>query len=99
MNFYDFCIGELVNRGMFENQAKEVMQRVMTKENDTMAGRWQDKVSDYPPALKGVIWMGVEHETLEYIKENCPEAWFRPVFDKDHPMRKEFESLKERGEV
>lgn len=90
MNFYDFFINELVQRGMFDNQAKSVMDKVMAN-NPHMEGRWSEKTTGYPENLTNIIWLSVEQEALEFIKENCPQAWFRPMFDREHPLRKEFE--------
>lgn len=98
MNFYEFGVNEMKNRGMFKNQAEEVMQNVISDSesnaesvNREMEGRWGDSIDDYPPMLKVTVFMGIEPFALEYIKKNCPEAWFRPMFDRDHPLRKKFE--------
>lgn len=90
MNFYDYFIKQLTERGVFKNQAEEIMEKVMTN-NPMMEGRWSERTSNYPENLTNIIWMGIEDEALKYIKENCPQAWFRPMFDKEHPLRKEFE--------
>ncbi len=90
MNFYDFFINQLVQNGMFDNQAKAVVDKVMGN-NPQMEGRWGEKTTEYPQNLTNIIWLSVKHEALEFIKENCPQAWFRPMFDKEHPLRKEFE--------
>lgn len=90
MTFYEFGMKELQSRGMFTTQAENVMKNVIA-ENTQMGLRWNDNISDYPPMMKNIIWMSIENEALNYIKISCPEAWFRPVFDKDHPLRKQFE--------
>jgi len=92
MTFYEFGIKRLTEWGMFDNQAKEVMLREM-ETNEPMQGRWMENMESYPDIAKNIIWMGIEYTALEYIKEKCPEAWFRPLFDKNHPLRKEFEAL------
>ena len=91
MSFYEYITNQLTQRGMFNNQAKEVIENVM-KNQPEMDGRWEDDINGYPPALRNLIWVTVEHEALNYIKLRCPEAWFRAIFDKEHPLRKEFES-------
>lgn len=55
--------------------------------------RLKKDMQNYPEVTKNIIWMGIELTTLNYIKENCPEAWFRPLFDPDHPLRKELDAL------
>jgi len=100
MNFYELGIKELTSRGMFDNQAKEVMDRVVEDSknkdsaNNSMNSRWTDDIDGYPAPMKVVIYMGIEPIALEYIKEKIPEAWFRPMFDKEHPVRKQFEDNK-----
>lgn len=98
MNFYEFGVDELKKRGMFESQANEVMDKAVLESHDNensvnreMRDRWGDSIDAYPPMMKALVFMGIEPIALEYIKEKCPEAWFRPIFDKDHPLRKEFE--------
>ena len=98
MNFYEFGYEELKKRGMFDEQAHEVMERVVlnshSNENSVhwdMRDRWSDNINNYPPMLQPIVFMGIEPIALEYIKEKCPNAWFRPMFDKEHPLRKKFE--------
>lgn len=96
MNFYNFFINQLTQRGVFEGQAKLIMDKVIAN-NPHMDGRWDELTINYPQQLTNIIWISVEQETLEFIKENCPQAWFRPIFDIDHPLRKEFE--KQHGNI
>ena len=92
MTFYKFGTSELQKRGMFNSQAETVMQKVVAQ-NDQMDGRWNEDISEYPPMMKNLIWINIENEALKYIKKHCPEAWFRPVFDNEHPLRKKFEAM------
>jgi len=100
MTFYEFGIKDLVSKGMFDIQATEVMNRVVIDSknkdsaNNAMNGRWDDKVEDYPPTMSVVLSIAIEPIALEWIKDTLPEAWFRPMFDKDHPVRKQFEENK-----
>jgi hypothetical protein len=92
MTFYEFGIKELTSRGMFNYQAVKVIKNVMSG-NDLMQSRWNEDISGYPLLIRNFLWMDIEKEALNFIKISCPEAWFRPVFDKDHPLRKEFEAM------
>ena len=71
----------LVERGMFENQANAVMEAVKTdKGNEAMLGRWNEPANAYPETLYLVLWSSVKDAALAWIDENCPRAWFRPMF-------------------
>ena len=71
----------LVEHGMWPGQAQAIVDRVKAaKRNESMEGRWDDQIEDYPPQMLAVLWMSVRTEALVYIDENCPQAWFRPMF-------------------
>ncbi len=101
MKVYDYFVNHLEQMGMFKSQATEVMNKVVTESRENVESinrefkdRWGDDSNDYPPICLNLVFMGIEPIALEYIKETCPEAWFRPIFDKEHPLRKEFEATK-----
>lgn len=91
-SFKDFFIDELISLGMFPEQAKKVMYLTVSKDS-TMGNRWFDSEKNYPDVIKKILRIQVFEEALDFIKKECPEAWFRPIFDKDHPLRKEFDLL------
>ena len=71
----------LVECGMFENQADDVLVRVQADEaHEAMLGRWNEPADNYPEQLYLVLWMAVKDAALAWIDENCPRAWFRPMF-------------------
>jgi hypothetical protein len=73
---------QLVAYGMFEDWADEVIGRLKSTDvTKSMEGRWGDEVSGYPDSVYAILWVSAKREALEYIKENCPQAWFRPMFD------------------
>lgn len=73
----EFCF----ERGMFEDQAKAVVDTVIESDkNGAMAHRWSDDIEGYPPQMKAVIAASVKAHALRWIDEHCPQAWFRPVF-------------------
>lgn len=82
MTFRDKAKEILKARGMSENQAEAVMERVeAAPENDVMRGRWNDHVEGYPPQMFNVLGYTVRRHALEYIEENCPAAWFKSMFE------------------
>lgn len=71
----------LVGNGMFPHQSDEVMERIKTDEaHKSMKRRWTDSVDDYPPQMIQIVWLIAKQHALEYIDENLPKAWFRPMF-------------------
>lgn len=88
MNFREEALEMLTSRGMFDDQAAAVMERVMAdKANEPMKGRWHDDVSNYPGPMLNILWLTVKRHAAEYIAETCPHAWFRPLFDEEAEAR------------
>lgn len=79
MNFYDEMLEQLKKRGMFEEQAKEVLEVYMLKDQ-SMEGRWTDETDGYPPIMKAIVWASLKKDAYEWIEKNCPDAWFKPIF-------------------
>ena len=71
----------LMQNGMFESEAEQVME--MAK-NDTcltdMKNRWNDDIEGYPPPLLKVVWFGVKKNALLWIDANIPQAYYRNFF-------------------
>lgn len=84
MTIEERLIEMCVDCGMFDTQAKEVLDRVKAdKVNEPMKQRWNDAPEDYPEILFNVIWINTKQHALEWIDENLPQAWFRPMFASD----------------
>jgi len=74
----------LVNNGMFENQAEDVITLVVSdKTNEAMIGRWDDDVLDYPAIMLQILWSSTRRIAIKWIDDNLPSAWFRPMFELD----------------
>lgn len=72
----------LVENGMFDEWADAVIARL--KEDvvgATMRGRWGDSVEGYPVQLLTGLWLSTKRIALEWLNENHPQAWFKPVFE------------------
>jgi hypothetical protein len=81
MTFKESMIKLMVSRGMFESQAKKIMEEYITSvETNPMMDRWDEDVSGYPENLQVVLWMGVKDYAAGWISTNLPQAWFRPMF-------------------
>lgn len=74
----DYC----VQNGMYEKQAKEVVQQLIDHPaSEAMAGRWDSNMDDYSPQMKNVLLLGLKHQALAWIDKNVPKAWYRPMFE------------------
>ena len=74
--------------GMFQTQAEKVMdEHINDPANNAMEGRWNDDIEGYPPQLLATVFVGIELTALEWIKKNCPNAWFRACFKTQEATR------------
>lgn len=68
--------------GVFDKDVAAIIERVKASpENEAMITRWNDDVDDYPSAMISIAWLSAKRHALEYIDENCPQAWFRGAFE------------------
>jgi hypothetical protein len=72
----------LHKNGMFENQIEDVVKLIVEDESmKEMKGRWGDTKEDYGSApMLQIIIISARPIALKYIDDNCPQAWFRPMF-------------------
>ena len=75
----------LVERGMFPEQAKTVMNLAITEIDSSGIGQitWNRPADEYPSSIYAVLMLTVEKVALEWIDANMPMAWFRPMFDRE----------------
>lgn len=74
----------LVDCGMFDDQADEVLKEAIPKiESLTPNYRytWDRPADEYPDAIYKVLWLLLRREALVWIDKNAPQAWFRPMFE------------------
>lgn len=77
-------ISMLVNNGMFEEQAKEVMQLAEPKLKeltDDYSIRFDQLSESYPNSVYNILFIPVKKVALEWIDANKPQAWYRPMFE------------------
>jgi len=72
MSFYQRIAGLLENHGLWDDEAKTVIELVKV-EQPSMDGRWNDDVSGYPDAIVITLWMSAKRNAIEYLKANKPE--------------------------
>ena len=75
----------LQDRGMFPQQASEVMKIAMPiidKAVDNYRFTWEQPADEYPETRYAIIYVShVREIALEWLKENLPRAWFLPMFE------------------
>jgi len=73
----------LFERGMFENQAKEVMDLAIPVCDATAPDykiTWDRPAEEYPDPFYSVVFLSIKPVALKYIEEKCPMAWFKAMF-------------------
>lgn len=81
MTIEETLVEMLVDCGMFDSDAKAVMERVKAdKGNEAMSMRWRDGIEGYPEQLLAVLWLSTKRHAVEWIDDNIPLAWYRPMF-------------------
>lgn len=74
----------LTSRGMFDSQAEEVLKIAIPRiESTTPSHRitWDRPANEYPKEVYNAMWLFLRTAAKEWIAENAPDAWFRPMFD------------------
>ena len=73
----------LVNNGMFQPQAEEVIKIAIPKLNELSGGykiTWDRPADEYPQAMYNLMFIAVKPIALKWIEENCPYAWYKDMF-------------------
>lgn len=82
MTFEQKLRNDLFSLGMPEDDVAAVIEKVKTDEmNITMKNRWNDKVDNYPPAIYSMLFRVSKEAALEWVNENCPQAWFKAALE------------------
>lgn len=81
MKFREKAVKTLYSQGLFEDQAKEIVEKyINSPAGELMKDRMDDDESGYPAQFFSVIWIGVKVVAVDWIDENCPKHWARPMF-------------------
>lgn len=86
MTVHEKLISMLVSQGMFEEQAKEVMELAKPKLIALADGydiKFESPENNYPAIIYPIWFMTIRRVALEWIKTNKPQAWYRPMFEKE----------------
>jgi hypothetical protein len=79
MTFQEFSIKYLTDRGMFDNQAVQVVEGVKSYQ-PSMVSLWNQSIDGYPDAVKTGLVLSLRSSAVEWIDNNLPQAWFRSMF-------------------
>lgn len=72
----------LKSKGMLDTHAKAVIAAAKESEVLKDSGlHWGDDIEGYPDFLMATIKMSVMDTAKDWIKENCPKAFYRPLFE------------------
>lgn len=81
MKIREKAVEALVQNGMFEDQAAEIIEMYLKSSLGKMVReRFDDEESDYPPELFVAVWFGIKKIALQWIDEKKPKHWARPIF-------------------
>ena len=82
--FKEALIEDLTSSGFSREQALEVFAQLTKRpEQASMKGRWDEDHTGYPASIFSSLLVAIRNIAFEYIKENMPNVWFRPIFDKE----------------
>lgn len=73
----------LIDRGMFADQAEQVMLSFTEDVNQRVENyqmTWDSPACEYPDALYTVMGLTLKEHAAKWIAENAPNAWYRAVF-------------------
>ena len=75
----------LTDNGMFDSQAASVMEQFKEKAKELGGDyniTWERPASEYPDPLYAVLKPLLFKCAVEWINENVPLAWFKPMFER-----------------
>lgn len=74
----------LIDNGMFDTQAKEVMKLAIPDLNalvDDYQISFNSDASSYPNVIYNVLFKAIKPIALKWIEDNIPLAWYKPMFE------------------
>jgi hypothetical protein len=92
MTISEFVTKHLTDKGLWPDEATTVI--VLMKERSGLEEdrRWRDDLSGYPEAFKAVLMITANSCALQYIDEQKPQHWARPMFLSESERQKLFEA-------
>lgn len=81
MTFEEMAKKYMVDRGMWPEDADTVAKTLVSDKEGEMYGRWNDETDGYPPMMIPIVGVTVQLAALDWIKDHCPKAFYRPMFE------------------
>ena len=79
----EFLTTHLTKSGMSEAQSKRVLQKALPHIHSLAPDHgfsFDSPIDGYPAMMKPLLVNITNEQALEWIDENLPQAWFRPMF-------------------
>ena len=78
MNVQDKLLSMLIERGMFESQANDVIELVkVSGKAGSMRDNWLKDIDGYPEIVVSVLWAITKDIAIKWVEDNKPDAWFK----------------------
>lgn len=82
MSIWSALAKRLVDHGLFAEQASKILQDYSNEDSaEAMKGRWTDDVTDYPPQLVAVVWLGLKRFAAAEVRKTTPQHWALALLD------------------
>ncbi len=80
MKIREVILSHLQNHGLFENEAKAILDRYINGMGESMKNRLDDDESAYPKSVLLAVMPGINHTAVTWIDDNAPMHWVRAMF-------------------
>lgn len=81
MTFRAKVLHDLLNSGLWEEQAAAVLQKYIESDlSKEMRERLDEQIDGYAAPVWPAVWLCVRRIALEWIDTNCPNHWAREMF-------------------
>jgi len=82
MTIRGWAVQYCVERGMFEHEAKTVVDLVINDpENNILKGRWHESTDGYDSTVLNGLALSINRHALRWIDESAPRAWYKSMFE------------------
>lgn len=79
MTFDQAISSRLEESGIWPQDVQSILE-LAKKGMPTMDDVWSRSTIGYNPVVLNVAWIAVKSIALEWIEENQPNAWYKPMF-------------------